>query len=117
MNITPRLRQMLLMLSSDKPGEVIAAASAIGRLLHAQGKDWHDLVNGLLPVKTERVVVKEEEDWHVMRDFCIERMGFLRSREQEFMQTLKYWRGDLTEKQAGWLCAIYARLGGGYGDA
>ena len=31
----PRLRQLLLMLSSDQPGEVAAAAAAIGRALKA----------------------------------------------------------------------------------
>jgi hypothetical protein len=46
--LTPRLRQLLLMLSSDRPGEVTAAAAAIGRALKAAGTDWRGLVDGLL---------------------------------------------------------------------
>jgi hypothetical protein len=34
---------LLLLLSSDKSGEVVAAAHAIERALHAVGSDWHDL--------------------------------------------------------------------------
>ncbi len=36
-----RLRKLVVMLSSDEPGEVAAAAEAIGRALKAEGRDWH----------------------------------------------------------------------------
>ena len=116
--ITPRLRHLLLLLSSDKPGEVIAAAAAVGRTLHAAGADWHDLVNGLLGAAASELARKpeephyepDEEDWHEMREFCLEREHKLRSREREFIHDLERWRGDLTERQAAWLCAIYERL-------
>jgi predicted NAD-dependent protein-ADP-ribosyltransferase YbiA (DUF1768 family) len=36
-----RLGRLVLLLSSDKPGEVSAAAAAIGRTLEAAGLDWH----------------------------------------------------------------------------
>jgi hypothetical protein len=42
-----RLEKLLLMLSSDQPGEVVAAAQAIGRSLKADGSDWHDLASRL----------------------------------------------------------------------
>jgi hypothetical protein len=48
MQITPRLRQLLLLLSSDQPGEVGAAAAAIKRTLRNGGCDFHDLVAGLI---------------------------------------------------------------------
>jgi hypothetical protein len=50
MNLTidQRLRQLLLMLSSDHDGEIINATRAIGRMLKAAGHDWHQLVQGLL---------------------------------------------------------------------
>ena len=41
----PRLAKLLPMLSSDKAGEVVAAASAIGRTLASVGCDWHDLAD------------------------------------------------------------------------
>lgn len=38
-----RLRTFLLLLASDKDGEVVAAARAISNLLQKQDKTWHDL--------------------------------------------------------------------------
>ncbi len=40
---TDRLHKLVLLLSSDQPGEVAAAAAAVTRLLAAQGCTWHDL--------------------------------------------------------------------------
>ena len=40
----PRLRQLLLLLSSDQPGEVAAAAAAIGRALKADCADRCELL-------------------------------------------------------------------------
>jgi len=122
--ITPRLRQLLLLLSSDQPGEVAAAAAAIGRTLRAAGTDWHALANGLLaetPQPKSRHRHQSEEhrhggdgdasdDWEAMREFCASHSELLRSREAEFIESLGEWRGRPTEKQMGWLCAIYARL-------
>jgi hypothetical protein len=42
-----RLSQLLLMLSSEADGERANAAAAIGRLLSANGCDWHDLAKML----------------------------------------------------------------------
>jgi hypothetical protein len=36
-----RLKKLVLMLSSDQPGEVAAAAKAIDRALEVQGRDWN----------------------------------------------------------------------------
>lgn len=38
-----KIAKMALMLSSDNDGEVVAAASAIGRMLKVNGWTWHDL--------------------------------------------------------------------------
>jgi hypothetical protein len=114
--ITPRLRQLLLLLSSDQPGEVTAAAAAIGRTLRAARTDWHALANGLLaetPQSKGRQRNDSEDasdDWKTMREFCASHPELLRSREAEFIESLAEWRGRPTEKQMGWLCAIYARL-------
>lgn len=42
--IAPRLAKLVLLLSSDRPGEVAAAASAIDRALRSANANWHDLV-------------------------------------------------------------------------
>jgi hypothetical protein len=45
-----------------------------------------------------------------MHAYCRRREELLSSRERDFMTTLDFWRGDLTEKQLAWLQAIHARL-------
>jgi hypothetical protein len=94
--VTPRLKQLLLMLSSDQPGEVVAAACAIKRALKNEGRDWHDLVAGLMPPPppAEPKFRKHTEehtarDWRSMRDECLKRRGRLRGRELEFLTNLK----------------------------
>ena len=42
-SIADRLGKLIPLLSSDQGGEVIAAATAIGRTLTGVGLDWHDL--------------------------------------------------------------------------
>lgn len=43
-DLLPRLGKLLLCLTSDKPGEVAAAAAAVCRTLAGAGCDMHDLV-------------------------------------------------------------------------
>ena len=113
---TPRIRQLLLMLSSTQPGEVVNAAAAITRTLRDAGADWFDLVDGLQAPVARRPAFDDDtpdttaRDWRSMRAFCLKRRDRLRERELEFLQNLGRWRGDLTEKQQNWLAAIYARL-------
>jgi hypothetical protein len=120
--ISDKLRKLLLMLSSDQPGEVTSAATAIGRTLHGIGADWHDLANRLLaPAEEAKAQPRHsnnnaryrndgETDWRVMRDFCSQHPHLLNERELDFMDTLEQWRGTPTEKQFAWLQSIYARL-------
>jgi len=42
-DVRKRIAQMMPLLSSDNTGECAAAAMAMGRLLKANGLDWHDL--------------------------------------------------------------------------
>jgi len=51
--IAPRLRQLILLLSSSHPGEVANAAGAIGRTLRAAGSDWHALAEAIEPTISE----------------------------------------------------------------
>jgi hypothetical protein len=115
-----RLEKLFLMLSSDHPGEVVAAAQAIGRALKADGSDWHVLASRLKnpdkPKSRKAARDAPPDDWHVMHEFCLDRDHRrdhrLRPREREFIDSIGNWRGDLTEKQYAWLVAIYQRLGG-----
>lgn len=125
MNDAERLKKLLLMLSSDQPGEVVAAARAIGRTLKTDGSDWHDLARQLSAPATAKTRSSEQprrdnnnnndssnKDWRSLREYCLQHDDQLRPREREFVSNLGDWRGNLTEKQHAWLLAIYQRLGG-----
>ena len=45
--VAPKLEKLIPLLASDKPGEVVACAAAIGRALRSAGRDWHDLTAAL----------------------------------------------------------------------
>jgi hypothetical protein len=110
---TPRLRQLLLLLSSDQPGEVVAAAAAIKRTLKSEGHDFHDLVAGLTaPPLAPKFQSEDCNDGarRGMRDFCLKHQNRLTVRELEFVTSIGRWRGSLTDKQFNWLSAIHARL-------
>ena len=109
--ITPQLKKLLLMLSSEQPGEVFNAARAVGRTLQSVGADWHDLVGVLAKGEQQQArPEQDDDDWRSMRSYCLQHEHLLRQRELEFVTSLERWRGELTEKQAGWLGSIYARL-------
>jgi hypothetical protein len=117
MNDAERLKKLLLMLSSDQPGEVVAAAQAIGRTLKTDGSDWHALARRLSAPATAKTRTSgtshrdtNDEDWRALREYCLQHEDQLRPREQEFIDDIGDWRGDLTEKQFSWLTSIYARV-------
>jgi hypothetical protein len=110
--IAPRLRCLLLMLSSDRDGEVVAAARAIGRTLQSAGSDWHDLAQALCPpAPIVRGRDNDERHWRDLVAFCTARISRLSGREREFLRSITRWRGDtLTERQSAWLTAIFERV-------
>jgi hypothetical protein len=105
--IAHKLKPLLLLLSSDKDGEALAACLALGRLLKKAHCDFHDLANGLTapvtakppPQSEDEAPPKNPRDWRVMRDLCLVRASRLREHELKFVANLKKWRGDLTPKQ------------------
>ena len=113
--LVPRLEKLLLMLSSGSDGEVVSAARAIDRTLRTAGADWHDLTRLLATPAPKSQTKKPRDDdstseWRGMRTFCAVRHCALSPRESAFIFDLKYWHGELTEKQRAWLTAIYERL-------
>jgi hypothetical protein len=46
--IKPKLAKLILLLGSDQPNEVVAAARAMTRLLASEKHDWHDMVKVFL---------------------------------------------------------------------
>jgi hypothetical protein len=113
--VKPRLIKLLLMLSSQHPGEVTNAARQIERTLREVGADWHDLTRELTSAPPPPPPPPPEpdinDDWCAMRDYCLRHLHRLSAREQGLIETLDHWRGDyITEKQMAWLQSIYARL-------
>jgi hypothetical protein len=111
--IATKLEKLVLMLSSDQPGEVVAAATAIRRALQTAGADWHDLARELTkPVAPSRDRNRggDRSGWRPLHAYCRRHGDALSNREQDFMTTLDHWRGNITEKQQAWLVAIHDRL-------
>ena len=108
-HIMPRLKQLLLMLSSSAPGEIVAAAHAITRTLQGAGADWHDLA-ARLSAPPEPHSRDDDDDWREICRYCLEREELLHPREFEFLYSLRQWRRSPSEKQFAWLMSIYRRL-------
>ncbi|MGO9049929.1 MAG: hypothetical protein ACLP19_17095 [Xanthobacteraceae bacterium] len=119
--IAERLKRLLLMLSSNHDGEVIAAAKAVDRTLKAADHDWHDLVENLTSPSPAPYARRRSEPprrdssdeiktWRAMHAFCLQHQDRLRPREAIFVAGLKDWRGNPTIKQMKWLTDIYNRL-------
>jgi hypothetical protein len=103
--IAPQLGKVVRLLASDRDGEVVAAARAIGRILRSNGLDWHDFAQALCP--------DNQRDWHDTLAFCAAHMGALNSRERDFLRGIARQRSDLTPKQRDWLESIAAKLWAG----
>ena len=56
--LAPKLSKLVLLLSSDKPGEVTAAPAAIDRALKAADASWHDLARQL--TEPQAIVIERE---------------------------------------------------------
>jgi hypothetical protein len=105
--IAPRLRKLLLMLSSSHDGEVIGAARAIGRVIADAGMDWHQFADAVI-----RVDHLPTDDWRVMAQFCRGQAHRLSPREFDFINNIAMRGCEPSEKQWRWLRAIFSRLGG-----
>lgn len=138
---TERLRRLLLvMLSSDQPGEIANAAAMVKKLLEKEKLDAHwlvDMLAGPLPKPKQTSSARAgrwpqpapqtlkrrfpELDWQqILLDVSSQR-GILRQKEIEFVGSLleqatiktqsnPHW--SPSAKQVAWLEGIYARLFG-----
>jgi hypothetical protein len=135
-----RLEKLIKMLSSDKDGEVVAAARAINRTLNGAGTDIHELaarVKGggkLSDVEMQKIFdagveagkndaavdkgfdsVDGTKSWHEMALYCAEHINSSRlyPNEPKFIEDMVRWteRREPSEKQGAWLHRIYVRLG------
>ncbi len=116
--ITDKLSVLIPRLASDKDGEVVATARAIGRQLAKAGTDWHDLADRLTSAPETPAEGHEPPafydyltavEWILATD-C----GELTARDIRFCEDMQgiLRRWPPKPKQAAWLRALVAKLGG-----
>lgn len=103
--VAPRLRKLILMLSSDHDAEVVGAARAIGRVLADSGTDWHALADVIAPP-----IAPGPGEWRRHLRFAADHIRRLSTREADFIATLAQYRTEPSAKQLRWLANICARL-------
>ncbi len=119
--ISDKLAILIPRLGSDRDGEIVATAKAIGRQLSKNGSDWHDLAArltilapvgrpeaapGFSGIRSYRAAVS----WIIANED-----GALSDKEHEFitnMQRTLIRRSQPTPKQAKWIDDILERQGG-----
>ena len=104
-----KLAQFIRLLDSDRDGEVIAAARAIGRTLRAVGKDFHDLAQ-LIEGPSTSEAQRPTAPWAAMARFCVASPHKLNARERDFIHNMIQLRREPTPAQKNWLIAIYEKL-------
>jgi hypothetical protein len=114
-----RIGQLVRLLGSDKDGEIVAAATAINRTLIAAGSDLHHLAN-VAERALQRPPPAPPRPWsaaEIIR-FCAAHDGLLNDRESQFIWSMEgqvFRLGESfepSEKQRGWLAAIYVKVRG-----
>lgn len=108
-----QLAKLILMLSSEQDGEVVAAARAIGRWLATNKKDWHWLSQQIEKGKAVTKVSKDEIEINVPEacDYILENAGnSIRARDFEFVRDLKSQRYRPTDKQMSYLLDLYGKV-------
>jgi hypothetical protein len=99
--VAPLVSKLIPRLASDHDGEIVATARAIGRVLKAAGRDWHDLANAIQPIATDR---------RSLARFCASHQHSLSARELNFIISIARQNRELTGKQEKWLRDIASRL-------
>jgi hypothetical protein len=111
-------KAFVLLLGSDKPGEMAAARDAVLRLARIEQCGLHELaaalIVGLKQVRKAGARPREECASHVeMAESILDWVdcgGRLSEREQQFVEDMVEWRRP-SEKQMAWLQKIYRRTG------
>jgi hypothetical protein len=114
------LGRFVRLLASDRDGEVVAAARALGRALKAHGADFHALAAFIEAPSPAPAPASsgggfrdpfddDDPDWETMVAACVRNLGRFTAKEREFLASMEHWRGDPTPKQFDWLVALFKR--------
>lgn len=126
-HLAPSLRPLILLLSSDKPGEVAAAAAQITRRLRKAGRDWHDLADALEAAgsvrEPKRSPSRAATCWGEVVEYLAtlpdDMAELLSDRDHAFVASMQdiIGRGFTpTEKQTAWLRGLFQRSGGAFAE-
>lgn len=126
-DLAPSLRPLILLLSSDKPGEVAAAAAQITRRLKRAGIDWHDLNDALegagSVAELRRPPTGAATCWAEVVEYLAmlpdDLADELSDRDREFIASMQAIIGrgfTPTEKQAAWMRRLFQRTGGAFAE-
>jgi hypothetical protein len=102
--IAPKLSKILLMLSNSCDRDVVAAASAITKILQDAGSDWHDLVAAMLAPVAHLEVRRDVVQW------CFNHRLFLSPRDRRFLEGVAEQRMPPSPKQEKWFREIVGKL-------
>jgi hypothetical protein len=111
-------KAFVLMLGSNKPGEIVAARDAVLRLAQNEWCGLHELAAALIVglKKVQGAGAREQQECasHVeMAESILDWVecgGHLSEREHEFVESMVEWHSP-TERQMAWLQKIYRRIG------
>jgi hypothetical protein len=132
------LAKLIRLLSSNREGEIVAAATAIKRVLKENDLDFHTLADmvagGCDQGATNAALQDMYQDgyragyrdagraadggddtlsWREVARFCLARSAWLKAHERDFVEQMVGWtaRGrEPSSKQARWLDYLYVRL-------
>ena len=113
-NIAPTIAKLLRLLTSDKPGEIVASVHALRRVLGSANLDLHDLANVVeFAARREAPQVAsataDDDDAREMIRCCRECSELLSAKELAFVRSMAKWRGEPTKRQMAWLSSLYER--------
>ncbi len=115
------LGKIVLMLSSDQPGEVVAARDALKRGLALEGHDLYWLAE-----QVDRCIASlhggrggsvhnaeaDEIDHQAAAKWLLDNFASLLSaKEWDFVERMTRWVGEPSQPQTNWLCALLRRHG------
>jgi hypothetical protein len=108
--VAPRVGQLIRLLGSDRDGEVVAAARALGRTLAGAGQDFHDLAACVeSPAAAQTARRANTNDWRTSARWLINSGAGLTPKERAFVHQMASWPYEPSERQSRWLEALIER--------
>jgi hypothetical protein len=106
-----RLAHLIRLLASDRDGEIVAAALALGRALRSVELDIHAIADLVLHGgKMPAVASMGPKPWQGAARRFLDHPHLLRHGEHEFLKNISRRSATPTEKQARWLADIEQRI-------